>query len=124
MGRKLLMTLLVASVLVAGLAACAPASQEPSDDVVKVGPVELNAHPASLEGKTVVLRWNGKPNGDKLLTRVGERLSEQFPGVKLVKLWEVDESTAVSSDDAEVSLKIAETIAAQNPDLVIGSQCD
>ncbi len=93
-------------------------------DEPSVGPVTLNSHPTSLEGKTVVLRWNGKPNGDKFLNRVGELLTEQFPGVKLVKLWEVDESTAVSSDDAEVSLKMAETIAAQKPDLVIGSQCD
>jgi len=43
----------------------------------KVGPVKINAHPASLEGKTVLLRWNGKFNGDKYLTRLGELLSRQ-----------------------------------------------
>jgi ABC-type Fe3+-hydroxamate transport system substrate-binding protein len=77
-----------------------------------------------LEGKTVVLRWNGKPNGDKLLERVAELLTEQAPGVKIIKLWETEPGTAISSDDAEVSLQIAEKIAALAPDLVIASQCD
>lgn len=84
----------------------------------------MNPHPASLEGKTVVLRWNGKPNGDKFLTRVGELLAEQAPGVKVVKMWEVDPSTAVISDGLENSVQIAEKIAAQKPDLVIAAQCD
>jgi ABC-type Fe3+-hydroxamate transport system substrate-binding protein len=120
-----LLTALALSLLLVGLAACGgnkPAPEAGSGP--DLGTVTLNAHPASLDGKTVVLRWNGKPNGDKFLTRVGERLSEQFPEVKLVKMWEVDESTAVSSDDAEVSAEIVGKIVAQNPDLVIAAQCD
>jgi hypothetical protein len=46
-----------------------------SEKVPKVGPVKINPHPASLEGKTVLLRWNEKMNGDKYLTRVGELLT-------------------------------------------------
>ena len=89
-----------------------------------LGPIHLNAHPASLEGKTVVLRWNGKLNGDKLLSRVAELLTQQVKGVKVVKLWETDPGTAISSDNAEASVQIADKIAALAPDLVIASQCD
>ena len=124
MGKKLLVALLVGTVLVAGLAACASAPQKPSDGTVKVGPVALNAHPETLEGKTVVLRWNGKPNGDKFLTRVGELLSEQVQGVKVIKLWETDPDTAEISGSVERSQEIAGKIAALSPDLVIASQCD
>lgn len=90
----------------------------------KVGEVKLNPHPASLEGKTVVLRWNGKFNGDKLLDRVAENLAARAPGVKVVKLWQVDPSTANSSEGGEKSLMFAEAALAQKPDLVIASSAD
>jgi rhodanese-related sulfurtransferase len=75
-----------------------------------------------LEGKTVVLRWNGKYNGDHLLTRIGELLTEK--GVKVVKVWEVDPKTAVISDGLAPSLAIADGIASQKPTIVIASQAD
>jgi hypothetical protein len=84
----------------------------------------MNAHPASLEGKTVVLRWNGKPNGDKLLSQIAELLTQQVKDIKIIKLWETAPETAVSSESAEVSAQFADKIAALNPDLVIASQCD
>ncbi len=56
--------------------------------IVKVEPMKVNPHPATLEGKTVVLRWNGKHNGDNVLNRVAEMLNEQVKGVKIIKLWE------------------------------------
>lgn len=119
--RALLPILLLALVL----ASCGGAPEtEPGESEVSLGEITLNPHPASLEGKTVVLRWNGKPNGDKLLSRVAELLVEQAPGVNIIKLWETDPDTAVSSDDAELSVQIAEKIAALTPDLVIASQCD
>ena len=119
------MVFLATAVVVAGLVACAKAPEQKAPaEPVKVGAVKLNAHPASLEGKTVVLRWNGKPNGDKFLNRMAELLTQQVKGVKVVKMWEVDPSTATSSDSAEVSAQFAEKVAAQKPDLVIGSQCD
>jgi hypothetical protein len=90
----------------------------------KVGPVKINAHPASLEGKTVVLRWNGKMNGDKFLTRFGELLAQQVKNVKIVKMWEVDKSTAAISKSAAASKLVAERIAALKPALVIASQAD
>ncbi len=104
--------------------ACSKAPEQTVEGKAKVsiGPVILNPHPKSLEGKTVMLRWNGKYNGDHLLTRIGELLTEK--GVKVAKMWEVDPKTAVISDGLAPSLAIADAIAAQKPALVIASQAD
>jgi hypothetical protein len=90
----------------------------------KVGPVQINSHPVSLEGKTVLLRWNGKMNGDKFLTRVAELLSQQVKNIKIIKLWEQDRSTAVISKDLQDSERVTAIIAQLKPDLVIASQAD
>ncbi len=123
-----LLVVLVLSLAAMGLASCSgSAPQQPTAapaPASSAGSVALNPHPASLEGKTVVLRWNGKPNGDKFLNRVAELLTQQVQGVKIVKLWEADPSTAVSSDSDDVSAQIVGKIAAQKPDLVIAAQCD
>jgi hypothetical protein len=92
--------------------------------VPRVGPVKLNPHPASLEGKTVLLRWNGKYNGDRFLSRVGELLTQQVKDVKIIKMWEVDKSTVAISKNAEVSEQVAVSIAKLKPDLVIAAQAD
>ena len=127
MKRLSIFAMLALALVAAIMVACGGGSNDPPSEttpVTSLGEVQLNPHPASLDGKTVVLRWNGKPNGDKLLSRVAELLVEQAPGVNIVKLWETDPDTAVSSDDAELSVQIAEKIAALTPDLVIASQCD
>ncbi len=90
----------------------------------KVGPVKMNPHPISLEGKTVLLRWNGKYNGDKFLNRVGELLTQQVRNVKVIKMWEVDSSTAVISKNAEVSIQVTGKILELKPDIVIAAQAD
>ena len=90
----------------------------------KVGPVKINAHPANLEGKTVLLRWNGKLNGDKYLTRFGELLTQQVKNVKIVKLWETDKATAAISKDLQASEQVAAAVANLKPDLVIAAQAD
>ena len=64
------------------------------EGVIKIEPMKVNPHPATLEGKTVLLRWNGKPNGDNFLNRVAELLTEHIRDVKIIKLWELDYSTA------------------------------
>lgn len=99
-------------------------TQEQEISAAFVGDVQLNPHPANLEGKTVVLRWNGKPNGDKLLTQIGDLLIKNVKDVKIIKLWEIDPVTGVSSESLETSAQFAEKIAALEPDLVIASQCD
>jgi hypothetical protein len=55
-----------------------------------VAPVlgEVNAtpmapRPASLEGKTIGLVWNGKANGDVALRRIGELIQERVPSVTI-----------------------------------------
>ena len=108
-----------------GFLACSKAPQEKTKEgEVRVGPVKLNIHPTNLEGKIVILRWNGKFNGDNLLNRVGELLTQQVKGVKIIKMWEVDSSTASIPKTLEESEKIALKIADQKPDLVISSQAD
>lgn len=126
MNKRLLLLLFVALLVTLSLSACGGSAPqaEPTKSAVSLGTVKINAHPTSLEGKTVVLRWNGKPNGDKLLTRIGELLTEQVKGVKVIKLWETDPSTAAISKSAEDSAALADRIAALKPDLVIASQCD
>ena len=115
----------LALMLAVGLTACSKTPEQKSGKAeVTVGQVKMNPHPASLEGKTVVLRWNSKFNGDKFLDRVAELLTQKVPGVKIVKMYQVDPSTAVVAEKMEDSLKIADKIVAQKPDIVIASQAD
>ena len=106
------------------LSACGKKAAEEKKTTPKVGPVKMVSHPSNLEGKTVLLRWNGKPNGDLFLTRIGELLVEQVKGVKILKIWETDKSTAIISDSLEKSQEITDKIANLRPDLVIGAQAD
>ncbi len=92
--------------------------------IPKMGQVRINAHPGTLEGMTVLLRWNGKYNGDKFLSRVGELLVEQVKNVRIIKMWEVDSNTAIISKKMEVSEQIASKVAALKPNIVISSQAD
>ncbi len=92
--------------------------------IPKIGPIRMNAHPSTLEGKTVLLRWNGKYNGDKFLNRLGELMAQQVKNVRIIKIWETDKSTAVISKNAEVSEQVAASIAKLKPDLVIAAQAD
>jgi hypothetical protein len=119
--KKVFLSLFVVVFLVAGLSGYAAAKEEKTP---KVGPVKLNPHPASLEGKTVLLRWNGKFNGDKYLTRVGELLGQKVKNVKIVKLWEADKGTAAISKDLQASELVAAAVAKVKPDLVIAAQAD
>ena len=41
----------------------------------------LAPRPASLEGKTLGLLWNGKANGDKALKRAGELIQKRVPDI-------------------------------------------
>jgi len=94
------------------------------ESIPKIGPVRMNAHPGTLEGKTVLLRWNGKYNGDKFLSRVGELFIEQVKNMRIVKMWEVDSNTAIISKKMEVSEQIASKIAALKPNIIISAQAD
>jgi len=119
--KKVFTLLFAVCFLVAGLSSYAGAKEEKAP---KVGSVKLNAHPASLEGKTVLLRWNGKFNGDKYLARVGELLTQQLKNAKIIKLWEEDKATAAISKNLQASEQVAASVARLKPDLVIAAQAD
>lgn len=94
------------------------------EGVSQVTPMQLAPRLTSLEGKTVVLRWNGKPNGNVALDRVAELLAAKVKDVKIIKAYETNPEIAVISHTLEKSREIAKKLAAKNPDLVIASQAD
>jgi hypothetical protein len=94
------------------------------EGTIKLEPMEINPHPASLEGKTVLLRSNGKHNADNFLARVAELLQREVKGIKIIKSWEVEPETNTISQNPDKSKQFAKTFAALKPDMVIGSQCD
>ncbi len=94
------------------------------EGVVNITPMQLAPRPTTLEGKTVVLQWNGKTNGDNFLNPVAEMLTKQYKGIKIIKAWEVAPELKTISQNQAVSKKMAEKIASWKPDLVIASQAD
>ena len=81
-------------------------------------------HPPDLSGKTVILYWNGKPNGDLFLDRIGELLVERVRNVKVIKAWQVRPSTRDTDPTREASRATAAEIAELKPDLVVGAPGD
>ena len=79
---------------------------------------------ASLDGKTIALRWNSKHNGDVVLNRLAELLAKKYPSATIVKTYETDKSLNAISGTAAESERIAKAVASVKPDLVIASQCD
>ncbi len=95
------------------------------EGVVKIEPMKINPHPSTLDGKTVMLRWNGKHNGDQFLSRVGELLKESVKDVRIIKSWEVaPETVDPIAGSHERSQEFARAIARFKPDIVIGAQSD
>jgi hypothetical protein len=80
--------------------------------------------PGSLEGKTILLRWNFKHNGNHYLDRIAELIAEKVPSAKVIKIYEMDRSTINQSGSIEDSARLAKQIAALKPDLVIGAHGD
>ncbi len=94
------------------------------EGVVTIKPIELAVRLDTLEGKTVALRWNGKPNGDLFLNRIGDLLTEKVKNVKIIKVWEAAHDTAVISSNPERSKGITATIVSLKPDIVIAASAD
>ena len=95
------------------------------EGVVKINVMKVNPHPPTLKGKTVVLRWNGKHNGNHFLDRVGELLVEKVGDVKVIKSWEVaPETVDPITGSEERSKEFAKAMGKFKPDLVIGVQSD
>ena len=89
-----------------------------------VTPLKLNQHPRTLEGKTVLLRWNGKHNGDVFLDRIAQLLIKSVKSVKVVKGWQVAPETATISSNPGTSKEFAAKLAQIKPDIVIAAQAD
>jgi hypothetical protein len=95
------------------------------EGVVKINDMKVNPHPPTLKGKTVMLRWNGKHNGNHFLDRVGQLLVEKVGDVKVIKSWEVaPETVDPITGSEERSREFAKAIGKFKPDLVIGAQSD
>ena len=92
--------------------------------LVQIEADHVNQHPKDLFGKTVVLYWNGKPNGDLFLNRIGELLAERIDNVKVIKAWEVRPFTKRTDPTVEASRAMAEELAGLNPDLIVGAPGD
>jgi hypothetical protein len=73
-----------------------------------------------FNGKTVGLFWNGKPNGDVFLNEVADALTAKFPGVKIVRMWDIKPVTRTAWGNSEEDVKFM----AANADLVIGASAD
>ena len=94
------------------------------EGVTRIDPIRPAPRISTLRDKTIVLRWNGKHNGDHYLNRVAELFVGQEIGVKVIKLWEVDPSTAAISQSPAESDGIASKIVGLGADLVIGVLAD
>jgi len=91
---------------------------------ISIQPIKPAPRLASLEGKTIVLRWNGKHNGNNYLDRVAELLAEKMPSAKVIKVYDLDKSTVKISGSNAESARIAKVIKDLKADIVIGSQAD
>jgi len=91
---------------------------------VAIKPIKLALRPTTLDGKTIVLRWNGKHNGNNFLDRVAELLAEKVPSAKVIKLYEKDPSTNRITGSNQESARVAKVIADLKADMVIASQAD
>jgi len=83
-----------------------------------------NPHTTDLKGKTVVLQWNGKHNGDVFLNRISELLAEKVKDLTIIKRWEIEPDTKRISADSDTSKKAAQKLAERKPDMVIAAQGD
>lgn len=95
--------------------------------VQHIEPVKVLPHDMDLNGKTVVLRWNGKPNGDNVLHHLAELLNQKFKDIRVIKSWEVDRNTSMGGTDRAAfggTDGVADLIGKMGPDLVIASQGD
>jgi hypothetical protein len=78
----------------------------------------------NLDGKTVVLRWNGKNNGDIALDRLAVLLGKKYPAAKIVKSYALDASINTITGNDEQSMRVTNFIKGLKPASVIAFQAD
>lgn len=94
------------------------------EGVVNIEPMKVNPHPSTLEGKVVVLQWNGKQNGDRFMDEIAALLNEKVKDIKIIKAWQDAPEVKIISQNPEKSRQLAQRIVAFKPDLVIAGQAD
>ena len=94
------------------------------EGVVEVRHFDLAPRLTTLEGKTIVLRWNEKHNGNNILDRIAELFKEKVPLAKVIKLYEVDKTTVKISGSNQEAARIARIIKDLKADIVIAAQTD
>ena len=94
------------------------------EGVVRLVPMKLAPRITTLEGKTVVLRWNGKPNGNIMLDRIAELLLEKVKDVQVVKAYDLIPEISQISHGVEKSREYVKKLMTLKPDIVIASQAD
>lgn len=124
--RRLLLAL--AAVLgFAGLAGAAEQVQEWEliipNGVIEQAQIDPARRIAGLDGKTVVLRWNGKNNGNVFLDRVAELFAQKHPKTKVVKSYTDTRLNTITGSPAQSEF-VTKSILAMKPDLVIAAQAD
>ena len=87
---------------------------------VQIEQIKITGRVADLNGKTIGLFWNGKPNGDIFLNEIGEQLKAKFETVNIVKMWEVKPETRTAFGNPAENHKFM----AQNADVIIGASAD
>ena len=80
--------------------------------------------PPDLAGKRVILRWNGKHNGDVLLDYLYTLLSRAFPDTEFIRAYEKDPALSGVSKDLPESEATAQALRGLHPDLVIAATGD
>jgi hypothetical protein len=91
---------------------------------IEIKRAKLAPRLTTLEGKTILLRWNFKHNGNHYLDRISVLLNERVPSAKVIKIYEIDRSTINQSGSLEDSARLARILASFNPDLVISAHGD
>lgn len=128
LGKKSLSVFIITAFLIVLVHSFAKAAQELElgnpGVAVKVLTMKLAPRITTLERKTVVLRWNGRPNGNVFLNRVAELLTSQVKDVNVIKAYEMEPETSTVSHTIERGKEIAKMLVAMNPDIVIASQGD
>lgn len=72
----------------------------------------------------MILRWNGKHNGDLLLDYLHSLLSHAFPDTEFIKAYETDPALSGISKDLPESEATARALLELRPDLVIAATGD
>ena len=78
----------------------------------------------SLAGKTIVVRWNGKHNGDVYAKKLAELLLQKEPTAKVLIAHEIDPGTAKITSTIAEATRVSKVILDLKPDLVIANQAD